>query len=76
MAKLEDYQCENLFLLVGENPLPNYVAAKMLAKKGTRIYFVYSPETQKYAKRLENKLGSADFLYPPMRPLSPRTPAI
>lgn len=33
-----------LFLLVGENPLPNYVVAKLLSGEQTTLIFVYSPD--------------------------------
>ncbi|MBW4547420.1 MAG: DUF1887 family protein [Symplocastrum torsivum CPER-KK1] len=39
------YKVDHLFLLVGENPLPNYIAAKMLLKKGGTIYLVHSTDT-------------------------------
>lgn len=36
----EYHQVDHLFLLVGENPLPNYVAAKTLLKAGGKAYLV------------------------------------
>ncbi|AFZ28138.1 hypothetical protein Cylst_6172 [Cylindrospermum stagnale PCC 7417] len=30
MSNLNDYKVKHLFLLVGENPLPNYIAARTL----------------------------------------------
>lgn len=62
MPNLSDYQNEHLFLLVGKNPLPNYVAAKLLIKRGAKVYFVYSERTgdssgtEDYKKRLVEKL--------------------
>ncbi len=53
---------DHLFLLVGKNPLPNYVAAKLLIKQGTKVYFVYSEKTDDssgtatYKTRLADKL--------------------
>lgn len=38
----QDYQTKYLFLLVGENPLPNYVAAKLLLAEEGTVYLVYS----------------------------------
>ena len=32
MPDIGDYQTDHLFLLIGGNPLPNYVAAKLLSK--------------------------------------------
>ncbi len=45
MKSLVDFQTDHLFLLVGKNPLPNYVAAKLLATPTGKIYFVHSSET-------------------------------
>ncbi|MCX8118671.1 MAG: DUF1887 family CARF protein [Desulfobacterota bacterium] len=45
-------QSENLFLLVGTNPLPNYVAAKLLLKPGGHIYLFHTDETATVADRL------------------------
>lgn len=36
----EYHQVDHLFLLVGENPLPNYVAAKTLLKDGGKAYLI------------------------------------
>lgn len=51
-----EYKSDNLFLLVGTNPLPNYVAAKLLSKKETLYYFVCTRETGEIADRLINVL--------------------
>lgn len=45
---------ESLILLVGSNPLPNYLAA--MALKPTRIHFVYSSETEKPKDRLRDAI--------------------
>lgn len=42
-------QVEHLFLLVGTNPLPNYVAAKLLLKPNGHIYLVHTDETVQVA---------------------------
>ena len=42
MNELQNFQTEHLFLLVGTNPLPNYVAALLLAKDGGTIYLLHS----------------------------------
>ncbi len=58
----EDYQVDHLFLLVGENPLPNYVAAKTLlregeeGKEGGKPYLIYTKHTQEAMKRLQEIL--------------------
>jgi hypothetical protein len=54
-----DYQTEHLFLLIGKNPLPNYVAAKLLANERTTVHLIHSSDTLVYAQRLENKLKGA-----------------
>jgi len=36
----EYHQVDRLFLLIGENPLPNYVAARTLLKDGGKAYLV------------------------------------
>ncbi|MEC4812251.1 MAG: DUF1887 domain-containing protein [Scytonema sp. PMC 1069.18] len=57
-SDFDEYKVDHLFLLVGENPLPNYVAAKMLLNKGGTAYLVYSTGTEKSAKRLQTILKS------------------
>jgi hypothetical protein len=60
-------ECNVLVLLVGSNPLPNYLAAATL--KPSRVHLVYSPQTEQFKDRLrmafENTLGIGlvrDFL--------------
>ena len=62
MTELAPYKTEHLFLLVGENPLPNYVAAKLLLKKEGTLHLLYSDETHKIAKRLCRHLGGTVYL--------------
>lgn len=50
----ESYQTDVLFLLVGSNPLPNYVAAQLLAKE--TVVLLHSTSTTKVAERLERQL--------------------
>lgn len=50
-TSLKDFQVKHLFLLVGENPLPNYVAAsklldRKLLDKGAKAYLVYTEQTK------------------------------
>ncbi len=54
----DELRSDHLFLLVGTNPLPNWVAIKLLLRNGGRIYLVHSKTTLKVAKRLENHLLS------------------
>jgi len=48
----EIYLADHLFLLVGTNPLPNFVAAKLLLKPGGALYLVHSSGTEQIAERL------------------------
>jgi len=41
----QDHKVEYLFLLVGENPLPNYIAARTLLKDKGTVYLVFSLST-------------------------------
>jgi len=43
-------------LLIGENPLPNYVAAKLLLNDGGTAYLEHTADTVEQAKRLKNIL--------------------
>ncbi len=55
-SEFDDYKVDHLFLLIGENPLPNYVAAMLLLKTGGTLYLVYTTHTEKQAKRLQTIL--------------------
>jgi len=48
----ERYQSDHLFLLVGTNPLPNFVAAKLLLRPEGQLYLVHSKQTEPVANRL------------------------
>lgn len=52
-SDFDQYKVDHLFLLVGENPLPNYVAAKLLLHQGGTAYLIYSTDTSDEAKRLK-----------------------
>lgn len=56
----EYHQVDHLFLLIGENPLPNYVAAKTLLREGGKPYLVYSEHTFEAYKRLKEVLNLTD----------------
>ncbi|MBD2426961.1 DUF1887 family CARF protein [Phormidium sp. FACHB-1136] len=62
-SKFSPYQVDHLFLLIGENPLPNYVAARLLLKQGGTPYLVYTTGTERSANRLAKILKNelADF---------------
>lgn len=52
---------EHLFLLIGKNPLPNYVAAKLFLEQETKIHFIYTVGangTEEYKNRIVAKLRS------------------
>jgi hypothetical protein len=48
----DSYKSDHLFLLVGTNPLPNFVAATLMLKPQGQLYLVHSNKTQEVAKRL------------------------
>ncbi|WP_016949981.1 Card1-like endonuclease domain-containing protein [Anabaena sp. PCC 7108] len=55
-SDFEAHKVDHLFLLVGENPLPNYVTANLLLKKDGTPYLVHTTGTETQAKRLKNIL--------------------
>jgi hypothetical protein len=46
MSNIERYQTDHLFLLVGTNPLPNYVAAKVLWNGKGQVFFFGNTRNQ------------------------------
>jgi hypothetical protein len=60
---LAKFRTQHLFLLMGTNPLPNYVAARLLAKPEGCIYFVLTDKTDKITDRLIEtlKLNKGQF---------------
>jgi len=57
-SEFDGYKVDHLFLLIGENPLPNYVAANLLLNKGGTAYLVHTTDTEKSATRLQKILKS------------------
>jgi len=55
-SELENYKVDHLFLLIGENPLPNYVAAKLLLNESGTAYLVHTRDTKERATRLQSIL--------------------
>jgi hypothetical protein len=54
--RLNEFQTDHLILLVGTNPLPNYVAARLLCPTG-EVHLLCSAETKELAeKRLQKKI--------------------
>ncbi|MCX7681336.1 MAG: hypothetical protein N2508_05130 [Anaerolineae bacterium] len=52
MSNVQIPKSKHLFLLVGTNPLPNYVATELLRKLDGYIYLVHTDETAEVADRL------------------------
>jgi hypothetical protein len=67
MSDLQEFQTQHLFLLVGTNPLPNYVAARLLLEPGGHVYLVHTDETAKIADRLIAALGLANVTKIPVK---------
>jgi len=57
MGDCAQYKTKNLILLMGTNPLPNYLAARMLGGADTRLHLVVTPEIMQ--KRLHERLLQA-----------------
>lgn len=57
MSLVTRYQTDHLLLLVGGNPLPNLVAARLLLKPGGTLHLVYSEDTASVAARLQAHLA-------------------
>ncbi|WP_146005567.1 Card1-like endonuclease domain-containing protein [Fischerella thermalis] len=55
-SEFDKYKVDHLFLLIGENPLPNYVAAQILLKEDGTVYLVHSTDTTSKAACLERNL--------------------
>jgi hypothetical protein len=55
----QEFITDNLMLLIGTNPLPNYVTAKLLANQNTRLHLLVTDEIIKadIHKRLVKLLG-------------------
>ncbi len=60
---ISNYQVDHLFLLIGTNPLPNYVSARLLARdpQRTTIWFVHSKDTAKERDTLQKSLQTKGF---------------
>jgi hypothetical protein len=62
----KDHKVKNLFLLIGENPLPNYVAAMKLLDKGGTAYLVHTNQTKSQKDRLTQALKDKGFKIKPV----------
>jgi len=56
MSSFSRWQTDVLFLLVGTNPLPNYVAAQLLAKEGGLVVLLHSKSTGEIAQDLAGRI--------------------
>jgi len=59
VSVFEPYQTDILFLLIGSNPLPNFVAALILARANASLFLLHSEKTSKVADRLARRLTNA-----------------
>lgn len=57
-SEFDKHKVDHLFLLIGENPLPNYVATRLLLNQGGMPYLVHTTGTEKLAKRLQTILSN------------------
>lgn len=55
--QLKQHQTDHLILLVGGNPLPNYVAARLLGKHSGLLYLVHTQKSFVIAQRLAQCLS-------------------
>lgn len=53
-----DWQTHHLFVLVGANPLPSFVAGKLLLPQRGKLHLVHSPDTSETAKRVASLFPS------------------
>ncbi len=54
-------QVENLILLIGENPLPNYVAANLLLSARGTVHLAHTDGTERQAKQLYEVLKTKNI---------------
>ena len=59
MSDFSPYQTDVLFLLVGANPLPNYVAACLLTKPNATLYLLHSQQNGKNTYEVAERLKAA-----------------
>ncbi len=59
----DDWKTDNLFLLVGGNPLPNYIAAHILLRPKGRLHLVYSKDVKEIANKLAGYFPSRHLLH-------------
>ncbi|MEM7538084.1 MAG: hypothetical protein AAF639_38305 [Chloroflexota bacterium] len=59
----ESWKTDHLILLVGSNPLPNYVAAQLLLKDGGTLHLICSVQTSEIAEQLANALKNNHIMH-------------
>lgn len=69
MNEFAPYQTQHLFLLVGRNPLPNYVAARLLLEAGGTLYLVHSAGPQGTGKVAQNLMAHFPQCHPQLIPV-------
>lgn len=52
----DEYKSDHLFLLIGTNPLPNFVAARLLANAKAHVHLLHTDVTGDFAQRLQRAL--------------------
>ncbi|MGC9527894.1 MAG: DUF1887 domain-containing protein, partial [Limnospira sp.] len=61
MTIANEYKADHLFLLIGENPLPNYVAARTLLNSDGTVYLVYTNQTKSQKNQLKISFKNQNF---------------
>jgi hypothetical protein len=56
MDELDRFQTDILFLLVGTNPLPNYVSGLLLSPDNGQLYLLHTNNTLPFAERLKKEI--------------------
>jgi hypothetical protein len=62
----EDLRSSHLFLLIGTNPVPNWVATRLLLADNGQLYLVHSDDVQSVAQRLARYLVNNPKYLPPI----------
>ena len=57
-SNFDKYKVLNLFLLIGTNPLPNFIAARQLLVDNGTVYLVYTDDTKSWKDRIRDRLSS------------------
>ena len=67
----ENLRSSHLFVLVGLNPLPVWVAARLLLRQGGRLYLVHTERVRPAAEELAKRWIAAGGYQPTYVPISP-----